>query len=185
MSTIFVQIASYRDPELMPTLQDCVSKASRPHELRFGICWQRDDSESLGEFAADRRFRVITVDYRESQGACWARHSLQAFYGGETYTLQLDSHHRFAPGWDNALIDLFRGIESEKPLLTTYLPWMSRPAQDERRRPGSLVSIGSHAKASCSPGLTTCRGRPSTGSRALLLRALRLHVRQVLRGGEA
>ena len=79
-------------------------------------------AKSLGEFAADRRFRVITVDYRESQGACWARHSLQAFYGGETYTLQLDSHHRFAPGWDNALIDLFRGIESEKPLLTTYLP---------------------------------------------------------------
>jgi hypothetical protein len=35
---IFVQIASYRDPELVPTIKDCISKAKNPENLVFGIC---------------------------------------------------------------------------------------------------------------------------------------------------
>ena len=46
MDTIFVQIASYRDPQLLPTLRDCIAKATRPDLLRFGVCWQRDESEA-------------------------------------------------------------------------------------------------------------------------------------------
>ena len=34
----------------MPTLRDCIAKAAHPDRLRFGLCWQRDDSESLDEF---------------------------------------------------------------------------------------------------------------------------------------
>ena len=47
---IFVQIASYRDPELIPTIQDCIEKAKYPEDLTFGICWQRDDTEDLSKF---------------------------------------------------------------------------------------------------------------------------------------
>ena len=36
---IFVQIASYRDPQLIPTIEDMLSKASHPENLVFGICW--------------------------------------------------------------------------------------------------------------------------------------------------
>jgi hypothetical protein len=122
MDTIFVQIASYRDPQLLPTLRDCIAKATRPDLLRFGVCWQRDESDSLEELAADRRLRVVDVDYRASRGACWARHQTQQLYDGEDFTLQLDSHHRFVEGWDTALIAMLRATGSRKPILTAYAP---------------------------------------------------------------
>jgi hypothetical protein len=120
--TIFVQIASYRDAELLPTLRDCIAKAAHPENLRFGICWQHDETEDLSEFLGDPRFRVLDVPYRESKGVCWARNTIQSLCRGETYTLQLDSHHRFIPAWDTALIDVLESIDSEKPLLTSYAP---------------------------------------------------------------
>ena len=122
MPTIYVQIASYRDAELLPTLRDCLAKAKHPKDLRFGVCWQHDESEDLGEFKSDPRFRVIDIPYRESKGVCWARSAIQSLYAGETYTLQLDSHHRFIDGWDTALIDMLESLDSEKPLLTSYAP---------------------------------------------------------------
>ena len=39
--TIFVQIASYRDPQLLPTLKDMLDKAKYPDNLRIGISWQQ------------------------------------------------------------------------------------------------------------------------------------------------
>jgi hypothetical protein len=122
MSTIFVQIASYRDAELLPTLRDCMAKAAHPENLRFGICWQHDKTESLGKFLSDPRFRVISVPYQDSKGVCWARNAIQSLYAGETYTLQLDSHHRFVPAWDSKLIAMLESLDSEKAILTAYAP---------------------------------------------------------------
>ena len=120
--TIFVQIASYRDAELLPTLRDCIAKAAHPENLRFGICWQHDENEDLAEFLADPRCRVIDVPYSESKGVCWARNAIQSLYAGETYTLQLDSHHRFVPAWDTTLIKMLESLDCDKPLLTSYAP---------------------------------------------------------------
>jgi hypothetical protein len=120
--TIFVQIASYRDAELVPTLRDCLSKAQHPEKLRFGVCWQHDESEDLSKFLSDPRFRVIDVPYQESRGVCWARNGIQSLYDGESYTLQLDSHHRFIPQWDSALIEMLESLDCDKPLLTSYAP---------------------------------------------------------------
>ncbi len=122
MSTIFVQIASYRDAQLLPTLRDCVAKAEHPDRLRFGICWQHDGTESLAEFTSDPRFRVIEVDYREAQGTCWARDKVQRLYEDEDYTLQIDSHHRFVENWDSELIAMLKAVPRPKPLLTSYAP---------------------------------------------------------------
>ena len=122
MPTIFVQIASYRDAELLPTLRDCIAKAAHPEHLRFGLCWQHDETEDLSELLSDPRFRMIDVPYQESKGVCWARNAIQSLYDGETYTLQLDSHHRFMPAWDTALINMLESLDSDKPLLTSYAP---------------------------------------------------------------
>ena len=100
---IFVQIASYRDPELLPTLKDMISKANKPDNLVIGICWQHskeDEWDDLSEFIEDKRFKIMDVDYTKSKGVCWARHAVQQMYDGEEYTLQLDSHHRFVKDWD-------------------------------------------------------------------------------------
>ena len=47
MDKIFVQIASYRDPELIPTVLDLVEKAKNPEALRIVVAWQHDDNETL------------------------------------------------------------------------------------------------------------------------------------------
>ena len=122
MSTIFVQVASYRDAELLPTLRDSIAKAAYPENLRFGICWQHDKTESLGKFLSDPRFRVISIPHQDSKGVCWARNAIQSLYAGETYTLQLDSHHRFVPEWDSKLIAMLLSLDSEKAILTAYAP---------------------------------------------------------------
>jgi glycosyltransferase involved in cell wall biosynthesis len=124
---IFIQIASYRDPELNNTLKDCIEKSENPDNLVFSICWQHskdDEWDNLDLYKDDPRFKIIDVDYRESKGACWARNTLQQQYDGEQYTLQLDSHHRFIENWDTELINMLEDLRSkghEKPLLTSYI----------------------------------------------------------------
>ena len=125
---IFIQIASYRDPELIPTIRDCLGQASDPNRLVFGICRQYEESDEfdkLDEWQNDDRFRIIDVPYKEAKGVCWARNQVQTLYGGEEYTLQLDSHHRFVENWDDKIIEMFNQLKSdgvEKPLLTSYIP---------------------------------------------------------------
>ncbi len=117
---IFVSIASYRDEQLVPTVLDCIAKAHYPERLRFGICWQHDASEPALPFAADERFRILDVDYRESKGACWARSEIMKLWNGEDWFLQTDSHCRFAPFWDEFMIHAAGLTGSPKPILSTY-----------------------------------------------------------------
>jgi hypothetical protein len=120
---IFVQIASYRDPELLPTIKDCIAKSKYPERLTFGICWQHsedDEWDTLDEYKDNPSFTIIDVPWNESLGLCWARHHIQKMYKGEDYTLQIDSHHRFAQDWDEELIDMMGLTGSEKPILTAY-----------------------------------------------------------------
>jgi hypothetical protein len=125
---IFVQIASYRDPELKNTLQSMLSNAKYPENLVVGIAWQHnpsDEWDTLTEYLNDPRFKILDIPYLESQGVCWARRQVQTLYNGEDYTLQIDSHHRFAPDWDKTLIDMLKDLQKEgyeKPLITAYIP---------------------------------------------------------------
>jgi len=85
--TIFVHIAAYRDAELMPTVVDCLSMASHPERLRFGICWQYAKGDSLGDLIKLPNLQVIPVPFQESKGACWARHMAQQLYAKEPFYL--------------------------------------------------------------------------------------------------
>jgi len=124
---IFIQIASYRDPQLITTLRDCISNAKYPDNLVFSIAWQHsveDEWDSLYEYKNDKRFRVLDINYKDAKGACWARNQLQQNYNEEEYTLQLDSHHRFIKDWDDELINMYEELKSKgvnKPLLTSYI----------------------------------------------------------------
>jgi hypothetical protein len=139
---IFLQVASYRDPELLPTIKDCIEKAKFPKNLVFSIAWQHspdDKWDDLSEYKDDKRFRIVDIPYLKSEGVCWARHQLQQNYQDEEYTLQLDSHHRFAQDWDIELIAMYKDLQSKgykKPLLTGYIPSYD-PAND----PGARIHI--------------------------------------------
>lgn len=133
---IFISIASYRDPELLPTLRDCIANAKKPENLRFGIAWQRDEKESMAEFAKDPRFKIIDIPYKESKGTCWARSKIQEKYDGEKYHLQLDSHHRFVKDWDVECIKMIKDLQAlghKKPLLTGYISSFN-PSNDPAER---------------------------------------------------
>ena len=127
MST-FVQIASYRDKELLPTLRNMLENADNPNDLKVCICHQHhpdNEWDNLDEFKDNPNFTIIDVDSRDAKGACWARNLIQQEYNGEDYTLQLDSHHRFTKGWDTELLKMYAQCllnGSKKPLITSYIP---------------------------------------------------------------
>lgn len=127
MGKIFIQIASYRDPQLIPTIKSAIENASKPKNLVFGICRQyhpEDGFDNLDEFKSDKRFRILDIPYLESKGVCWARNQVQQLYKNEKYTLQIDSHMRFKQGWDIEFINMVKQLQKKgykKPLLTGYV----------------------------------------------------------------
>jgi len=124
---IFIQIASYRDPQLIPTIQSALENAKKPENLVFAIARQfhpDDTFDNLSEYENDERFRILNILYTESKGACWARNQIQQLYNKEQYTLQIDSHMRFAPNWDVDMINMVKDLQKKgykKPLLTGYV----------------------------------------------------------------
>ena len=140
--TIFIQIASYRDRELIPTLQDAIIKATYPERLHFGIVWQYGYPEELDyikplETLQDCQIKLIPAD--ESLGVCWARSITQHLRNGEKYTLQIDSHMRFVEGWDELLIQMIQTCPSAKPVLTAYAPAYEPPNYFVEQRPTRLA----------------------------------------------
>jgi len=139
MESIFIQIASYRDPELIPTLDDLLLNASHPERLTICVAHQYDEKDkwdSLEKYKNDSRFIVIEIPHLESGGACWARNQVQQHYDNQDYTLQLDSHHRFIKGWDVRCIDMLKDLQEKghsKPLLTSYIP-SYKPSNDPAER---------------------------------------------------
>jgi hypothetical protein len=127
MSKIFIQIASYRDPQLPLTIKNAIENAKSPKNLRFGISRQfhEDDKfDDLSEYSNDKRFRILDIPYNESRGVCWARHLTQQLYENEEYTMQIDSHMRFEKDWDKTFIDMIKQLQKKghpKPLLTGYV----------------------------------------------------------------
>lgn len=118
---IFIQIAAYRDPELLPTIKDCIAKARYKKDLKFGICWQKHENDKcLDDFENHKDFRIEKHLWNESKGLCWARSRIQQMYEGEDFTLQLDSHHRFVQDWDVHLLKSMELTGSPKPIITSY-----------------------------------------------------------------
>ena len=132
---IFVQIAAYRDPELIPTLISMLDNCDHPENLTVGIAWQHNNDdefdEAMYDYMKDDRFRIIDTPNSSGHGTCWARHTIQHLYCEEEFTLALDSHHRFVPGWDSKCKSMYYYLQEkghEKPLLTGYVtsykPWL-------------------------------------------------------------
>ncbi|CAN7379706.1 methyltransferase domain-containing protein [Pseudoduganella sp. LjRoot289] len=121
--TIFVSIASYRDPDCQNTVRDLFEKAAHPERVFIGICWQSVPLEDDDCFVLETRpeqVRTIRVHAADSKGACWARAQVQTLWQGEDYYLQVDSHMRFVAGWDDVLIAMLAQCDSARPLLSTY-----------------------------------------------------------------
>ena len=126
---IFLHLAAYRDPELIPTVKDALEKADRPDRLTLGIVWQTipEEDETIAEQLKDFPCKIIETDARKSLGVCWARSLGQRLLHDEDFILQLDSHHRFVKGWDTLLLKLLSQCPSPKPVLSAYVPPYNPP----------------------------------------------------------
>lgn len=122
--TIFVSIASYRDPLLWFTVNDCYKKAKNPKDLVFGIV----DQGSMPQHRAVEKtgfadqIRYVFIGSVDARGACWARHLAQSLYYNEDYFLQVDSHSWFDQDWDQLCIELMQSnfTPNPKKLYTSY-----------------------------------------------------------------
>jgi hypothetical protein len=126
--TILVHLPSYRDPELIPTIKDALQQAKYPERIHFGICRQYhpdDKFDDLSEYKEDKRFKIYECLYTEAKGLPWARSIInEQLLTDEDYICQLDSHHRFAPEWDDTLIEMHGELEKKgyKPIIAGYSP---------------------------------------------------------------
>ena len=142
---VFIQMPAYRDAELLATVRDLFATAANPERLRLTIAWQYGDGEDViePELRACGRVELIKIPARESRGCNWARNLLQRRWSGERYTLFLDSHHRFVPGWDAEVTSFHEACRASgvaKPVITGYLPPYD-PRNDPEGRTSAVLEM--------------------------------------------
>jgi hypothetical protein len=140
---IFISIASYRDPELQWTIKSAIENANNPDNLYFGVVHQGVDSE-LFDINTIKNMSLIKMHPKEAKGAGFARAKAMELYSGQEYFLQIDSHTRFAPGWDSICIDQLnraKNISGHSRILLSYFP-----APYEPERNGGMFLIKNNPK---------------------------------------
>jgi hypothetical protein len=119
MASIFVQIASYHDFELAKTVYDCVNKSSGKHQICFGIHNNfREDNQIFLPLVPNTKIKESKAP--ENIGVGISRSIANKLYDGQDYYLQVDSHTRFYPHWDDELVRNIKQAESDKPLISAY-----------------------------------------------------------------
>lgn len=110
--TIFIAIASYRDPECVKTILNIFETSKYPNRIRFGIFQQHNitDIDCMDfhrhidcNMVMDRhpicgRMWQIKIDrehYADAKGPMYGRYRTELFYNNEDYFMQVDAHSRF------------------------------------------------------------------------------------------
>lgn len=121
--SIFISIASFRDPDCGNTIRNLIEKATHPERLSFGVCNQVIhglDEDCLLPATIAPSITIDEVDASLSRGACWARSRIQQLWRNERYYFQIDSHMRFVQGWDEIMVSMLEDCPVEKAVLSTY-----------------------------------------------------------------
>jgi hypothetical protein len=119
---IFVSIASYKDDELLNTINDLLDKAKYPDNIRI-VVFNQTDFNSFKDhelYFDDKNVEVYSMDFRLTRGVSWIRNKIQQFIEYEKYYLQIDAHMRFAKDWDEKFINYLNRCNSKKPVITFY-----------------------------------------------------------------
>lgn len=119
MSSIFVQIASFNDKELLKTVNDCLLKSSGTNEIYFGIHECYIESKTLFN---NKNISISYSKAPENLGVGVSRYLANKFYNGEDFYLQIDSHSRFVNNWDTICINNLNKYADtgNKCILTSY-----------------------------------------------------------------
>lgn len=122
--TIFISIASYRDPELERTIHSALDNAVNPQDLHFGVMLQEFE-----KFAPDLSWvpnlTLNTIHPKMARGAGYARAQIIPMYSGQDYFLQIDSHTIFEKNWDQLCINQYKKaqeISNNNKIILSYFP---------------------------------------------------------------
>ena len=146
LETIYVSVASYRDPECLPTIESILERARYPERIRVAVIDQRSTATTTGQqqpqqqdndeqyfcrpkscgsqqesVVCQSNVDYYTLDARLSVGPVFARHLAHRMFRGEYFAMQVDSHVRFTQDWDVDLVAQWKSAQNEMCVLTTYL----------------------------------------------------------------
>ena len=128
--TIFVSLASYRDPLCPATLHSIFSNASRPDLIHVGLCQQNDALKDQDCVNNDKikpewhtQIRTLRVAHHDAMGPTWARYMCSTLLNNEKYYFQIDSHVLLAKDWDATLVQMIKDLKDkgvQKPIISHY-----------------------------------------------------------------
>ena len=115
--SIYVQMVSYGNFDVVETIKDCINSASDKNSLYFGIVLQQD--EPIPPELSGEKFKVQRISPSDyiSQGE--ARRRTQQMYSDQDFVLQIDSGCRFVQGWDEELISSLNSLPGN-PIITNF-----------------------------------------------------------------
>ena len=152
MASIFVQIATYRDLEVTPTILDAIKQSSGNHTINFGVhtVYVEESEINVPDLP---NVKHTSSKAPENIGLGIGRALAHQFYDGEDYYLQCDSHSRFTKNWDEVAMHSVLNYQIQgihKPLLTMYpanywYPYLTAKfVEKDFIAPGYLSDISFH-----------------------------------------
>lgn len=103
-----------------------LDNADDPDQLHFGIFSQHED-DGHADLSFLTNLKYEKIHWTKAQGAGYARFKISKMYSGEDYYFQIDSHMRFAKGWDTELINQHSEAQkvanNEKIIISAYPGW--------------------------------------------------------------
>ena len=126
MESIYLAIASYRDPLLQSTIDDAFSKAARPEVLSVGCFIQVLDTDPAlhkhlitNDYGGRVKYKVAPAGKIFSVTKC-RNVSMKWLAPEHNYVLQIDAHTRFEKDWDVTLLKQFSELSDNKAILSCY-----------------------------------------------------------------
>lgn len=144
--SIFISIASYRDPILPMTIKSAIDHADNPEDLYFSVVLQEKEEEEP-DLSWVPNLSLIKIHPKFAKGAGYARYLAMNSYDKQDYYLQIDSHTLFADGWDTLCINELKKaqeLSNNKKVILSYFPppfhvenkkEISFPKTDKERKP--------------------------------------------------
>ena len=117
---ILIEIAAYKDPELLNTVNSAIIQADYPERVYFSICYQNDDKSDYKILKQMKNCRIKYLKESEAKGSCYARYLCQQMIDDEKYVYQIDSHMRFVKHWDTKMIEQLLSLNDEKAFISFY-----------------------------------------------------------------
>lgn len=126
MSSIFISLASFREPELRDTIISALENAKHPENIHFGVYSQADKGEHP-DLSDIPNLVECVVPASEAKGPGYARSQVADLYGGQDYFLQIDAHSIFPKNWDDKTISLYKRIQKEQKQDKVIISFWGKP----------------------------------------------------------